>query len=147
MNTSRIEILRKDRLDDLLSIEAASFSNPWTRDHFISAMKSPHLEIITHCSGDSVNGYIVLYRIRQILVIANLAVKASCRRRGMGKKLLEAGLRWGKDNNCSYSVLDVRESNAEAVRLYEKTGFIIIGSNKDYYQNPVEDSVVMGKMI
>jgi ribosomal-protein-alanine N-acetyltransferase len=41
-------------------------------------------------------------------------------------------------------VLEVRESHTAAVRLYEKTGFRIIGKRNGYYRMPHEDAVIMG---
>lgn len=146
-NSGKIETFSKDQLDDLLNIEEASFSNPWTREAFAAAINSPDMEIITCCRRDSVTGYIVLYRIRQILVIANLAVRASFRRRGLGRALLEAGIRHGREHGCNYSVLDVRQSNIPAIKLYEEAGFSSIGVNEGYYRNPPEDSLVMGRTI
>lgn len=42
--------------------------------------------------------------------------------------------------NC---VLEVRCSNLAALKLYQKLGFINVGCRKNYYQNPVEDAMLM----
>ncbi|MGZ7144902.1 GNAT family N-acetyltransferase, partial [Streptococcus pyogenes] len=41
--------------------------------------------------------------------------------------------------------LEVRESNKAARGLYEKFGFKKVGLRKKYYQNPVEDAVLMAR--
>ena len=45
----------------------------------------------------------------------------------------------------SYINLEVRESNNNAVSLYEKHGFENCGIRKNFYENPTEDAVIMWK--
>ena len=44
-------------------------------------------------------------------------------------------------------LLEVRKSNASAIRFYEGFGFKVLGERKDYYSNPVEDAFVMEKSL
>ena len=39
--------------------------------------------------------------------------------------------------------LEVRKSNEKALKLYEKAGFTRLSVRKAYYQDPVEDAIVM----
>lgn len=39
-------------------------------------------------------------------------------------------------------VLEVRESNISAIRLYEKLGFEMLGKRKNFYQNPTETAII-----
>ena len=43
--------------------------------------------------------------------------------------------------------LEVRESNAVAIAMYEQFGFIKISTRKKYYDSPVEDGLVMQKQL
>lgn len=129
----------------LLEIESSCFRNPWRLEHFTSAISSPTMDIYICRRNGAAAGYIVLSRIRKIMVIANLAVAPGHRRNGVGAMLLEFGLQYGRRNQCAYSALDVRQSNAAAINLYQKAGFSIIGNNREYYQNPCEDSFIMGR--
>ena len=45
--------------------------------------------------------------------------------------------------DASESLLEVRVSNAPARSLYERLGFQVIGTRKEYYDDPVEDALVM----
>jgi len=48
-----------------------------------------------------------------------------------------------RKNNCRSIFLEVRISNKEARKMYEKFGFSLLGTRKNYYVLPVEDAVVM----
>lgn len=40
-------------------------------------------------------------------------------------------------------ILEARAGNEPALRLYEKAGFIRVGTRKNFYEQPVEDAVIM----
>ena len=44
---------------------------------------------------------------------------------------------------CRCLTLEVRESNAPAIALYEKCGFVFCGIRKDYYTDPKENALLM----
>ena len=52
-----------------------------------------------------------------------------------------------KDRNVQSIFLEVRESNAAAIAMYEQFGFIKISTRKKYYDSPVEDGLVMKKQL
>ena len=71
--------------------------------------------------------------------ILNLAVEPSLRRRGVARRLLEEVL--SREEGTWF--LEVRESNAAAIRLYEGLGFRPMGLRKNYYNDPSESGIVM----
>jgi ribosomal protein S18 acetylase RimI-like enzyme len=71
--------------------------------------------------------------------ILNLAVDPGFRRRGIALRLLEAELERGEGS----WFLEVRESNAAAIQLYESAGFRVVGRRANYYNNPPETGIVM----
>ncbi|MBQ3275716.1 MAG: GNAT family N-acetyltransferase, partial [Oscillospiraceae bacterium] len=73
----------------------------------------------------------------------NLAVAEDARRRGVGRALTEAMLESARDRGLRFLTLEVRESNAPARALYEKTGFRPAGVRKNYYERPREDGVIL----
>ena len=68
--------------------------------------------------------------------LLNIAVDPAFRGRGLGRALVDA-LPAGR------VFLEVRESNAEARRLYEQCGFVAIGKRRRYCQHPAEDGIVL----
>lgn len=68
--------------------------------------------------------------------LLNLAVDPNYRRRGVGRELV------GK-LPAGRTFIEVRESNGGARALYESSGFTVIGRRRQYYDNPLEDGIVM----
>ncbi|MEQ1948200.1 MAG: GNAT family N-acetyltransferase [Bryobacteraceae bacterium] len=71
--------------------------------------------------------------------ILNVAVLPSERGRAVGRRLVEALLARGP-GKC---FLEVRQSNENAIQLYESLGFERVGLRENYYHNPVEPGIVM----
>jgi ribosomal-protein-alanine N-acetyltransferase len=74
-------------------------------------------------------------------------VPAQTRRQGIGRALVQAILAWARHHGAQEVWLEVRESNAAALRLYEQCGFAIAGRRPryypGYYADPAEDAVLM----
>ncbi|MGH7315603.1 MAG: GNAT family N-acetyltransferase, partial [Candidatus Rokuibacteriota bacterium] len=65
------------------------------------------------------------------------------RRRGVASGLLGAVLDDARERSVTLAFLEVRPTNAEAVGLYERFGFRVIGRRKGYYFDTGEDALVM----
>jgi ribosomal-protein-alanine N-acetyltransferase len=78
--------------------------------------------------------------------IVSIAVLEQHRRKGLGYALIEKALQALKNKNCSEVYLEVRVSNSEAIRLYEKLGFKVISRLKFYYRDG-EDAYMMGRAL
>jgi ribosomal protein S18 acetylase RimI-like enzyme len=70
-------------------------------------------------------------------------VPPQARRRGIGRTLVQTVLAWARDQGAQEVWLEVRESNATALRLYKQSGFVTTGRRAGYYADPVEDAVLM----
>jgi ribosomal-protein-alanine N-acetyltransferase len=73
--------------------------------------------------------------------IFNLVVSPEYKRRGIGEQLLRSGARAANMRGATRAVLEVRESNEAARRLYLKLGFVVLGRRRDYYREPLEDAL------
>lgn len=74
--------------------------------------------------------------------VVSIAVLPEFRKKGIGRILVEEALKGVKQRNCDELYLEVRCSNNDAVRLYEKLGFIIKQRLKSYYRDG-EDAYLM----
>jgi len=79
--------------------------------------------------------------------IYNIAVKKSFRQKKAGSSLLGKLVEKAKENSVSKMYLEVRKSNVEALSLYQKNGFEIIGERRNFYTNPSEDALLMRRIL
>jgi ribosomal-protein-alanine N-acetyltransferase len=96
--------------------------------------------------GD-VLGYSVTWFVSDESEIANLAVAPAARRGGVGALLLDMVLAASESAGARAIFLEVRESNNAARRLYASRDFTVVGRRKEYYRRPVEDALVMRRVL
>ncbi len=93
--------------------------------------------------GEWLAGFVVARVAAGETEILNIGVDPGVRRRGYGMRLLGAALEECRREGASRIFLEVRESNAAAIALYERSGFRRTGRRVKYYFDPVEDAVCM----
>ena len=141
-----IELLSSpEQIDDVLAIEAASFTNPWTREMYLAELDNGGVSSCFLARDDSgvVTGFCSLWRVLDELHINNLAVLPDRRRSGVASALLTHVLKEGARLGARCATLEVRRSNDPARYLYERFGFSVAGVRRDYYTKPVEDALVL----
>ncbi len=92
-------------------------------------------------AGD-LQGFLVAHHVAPEWELENIVVASSARRKGLGKRLLDALLAAARETNSNSVFLEVRESNAAARSFYEKAGFHQTGRRNSYYECPKEDAVL-----
>lgn len=131
----------------VLAIEQACYPSPWSGSAFTNETTSEASVTIVALAGESVAGYLVGWIVADQVHVANIAVAAGYRRRGVGTgmmlRLLEEAVRRGGAS----SSLEVRESNLAARSMYSRLGYHAVALRKSYYSNPAEDAVVMVKTL
>ncbi|MFB3902765.1 MAG: ribosomal protein S18-alanine N-acetyltransferase [Acidobacteriota bacterium] len=129
-------------LPEVLAIEKVCFSDPWPEFAFLQALGSSSCYLRVAKKDGRVAGYLIGYVTAPEIHIANVAVSPPFRRQGVAKRLLLDVLQ-NPELRCTRAVLDVRESNQPALKLYRGLGFRTIGRRPRYYRHPVEDAIVM----
>lgn len=139
-----IERMHPADLADVLVIERASFSMPWSRGAFLYEIEQNQ---VARCwvgrEGGRIIGYICLWEVADELHITNVAVHPDTRRRGVARALLESVFDRARAAGSRMVLLEVRPSNVEALTLYESLGFKVIGRRRGYYYDTGEDALVM----
>jgi len=142
-----IERMMKEDLDQVLAIEQASFTMPWSRNLFLSEFRNAPVSLmLVACSSlepRAIIGYIVCWVVADELHILNLATGPARRRKGIARHLVLTALKLGYERNVRRAFLEVRASNEAALDLYEGLGFVRSIVRKGYYDLPIEDAVVM----
>ncbi len=140
--------LTREHLDQIIPIERASFSDPWTRGMFESELD---VESRGYARGISRRGTLIGYVFAVFIPdeahVGNLAVVPSERRNGMAQKLLDQLMRDAAMEGIKRVTLEVRASNHGARKFYYKNNFIDIAIRKNYYRSPVEDAIVMYRVL
>jgi ribosomal-protein-alanine N-acetyltransferase len=142
-----IDLMKKEDVDQVLAIEQASFSMPWSRNLFLSEFRSPLVSTLLVALAEgptrTVAGYIVFWLVADEMHILNLAVAPAYRRHGMARQLVLAAIKRAYFKGARRVFLEVRASNAAAQKLYSALGFTGTSVRKEYYDSPVEDAVIM----
>jgi ribosomal-protein-alanine N-acetyltransferase len=141
----RIAPLRMEEIPEVAEIENLSFPTPWSLSSFRHEMtENPYATLfgVRVVRGPLV-GFGCVWAIDQELKINNLAIHPRWRGRGIGGRLLQALLEFGAGEGCVEATLEVRPSNAPALRMYTRAGFRVIGRRRGYYSDTHEDALVM----
>lgn len=146
MNGLVLDLLSSDDLARVLEIEEASFTLPWSRGVFVDQIRTRQHSWCV-CLRDEetreVLGYAIFWSAAAEIHLMNIAVAPEARRKGCGDALLRAVLHMGVQLDADRVVLEVRVSNAVAIRLYEKYGFKIVVVRPRYYSDNQEDAYLM----
>lgn len=134
---------REELLPQIQQIEQQSFSVPWTQQMLRMQLQPDSHVFLTAEAEDGVVGYVGMMYVLDEGYISNIAVRPDHRRRGVADALLDALEARARALLLSFLTLEVRESNAAAVALYEKHGYRVAGRRKNYYEKPAEDALLM----
>ncbi|HZO98057.1 MAG TPA: ribosomal protein S18-alanine N-acetyltransferase [Gaiellaceae bacterium] len=130
-------------LPEIEAIEQRAYRTPWSRSMFASELAKATSICLGAFEGDRLVGYIVNSRYADAWHVMNVAVDPDFQRRGIATRLLEQLFaRTGGDDGRGYT-LEVRVSNAGAIRLYERLGFERHGVRRGYYTDNREDALIM----
>ena len=133
-------------IEDILVVEKLSFSIPWSRDSFEKEILDNNLAIYLVAKvNEKAVGYIGMWKVLNEGHITNVAVHPEFRHQGIGDQLVSELLSLCEKENIDLVTLEVRKSNQNAIKLYEKHGFVAEGIRKAYYQDNKEDAIIMWK--
>ena len=145
MSSLTLDRMRAEDLDEVLAIERASFTMPWSRGAFLYEIQQNRVARcwVGRLPDGHVVGYLCLWEVADEVHITNVAVRPNARRQGIARSLLSSVLEDGRARGFKVVVLEVRPSNRHALRLYESFGFRVVGRRHGYYYDTGEDALVM----
>lgn len=139
---AEIHNLNEKFLDEIDIIEKASFKHPWSKLSYFAEIAEPNAIYKVITVEDEVVAYGGFHQIFDEAHITNIAVKESFRHQGFGKMLMDALIKEAKERKIVAMTLEVRVSNVNALKLYEKFGFKSAGVRPKYYPDG-EDAFIM----
>lgn len=141
-----VEALRDERdLDEVAALEAASFTNPWTREMLSSELaRNPFARVyVLRFPGARVAAFCACWLVVDELHVNTIAVADAYRRQGLALALMRHILTAVAAEGIRRVTLEVRRSNVAAQKLYEKLGFVQAGVRPGYYTQPDEDALIL----
>lgn len=138
-----IRELQDADIEALSVIEAASFSMPWSPQDFRDLLSRDYcMYLVALVDGQPV-GCAGLTNICNEGNIDNVVVSEGYRGQGVATRLLSELLVRGENCGIEAFTLEVRVSNAAAIHVYEKLGFVSEGIRPRFYEKPIEDAMIM----
>ena len=141
----RVRLATATDLPAVAAIEQAAFSDPWSPSSYRALLGTPAACFSVADYGGLVVGHSVAWFAADEAELANLAVGAPWRGRGVGALLVDAVLSMAAQRGAATVYLEVRESNVAGRRLYASRHFAEVGRRRRYYRNPVEDALVLAR--
>ena len=136
-------------LNKVVGIERSCFADPWTEESFRRLLAGdPAIFLVAvFPPNDTLAGYVIAFAIDVDAEILNIAVEPSFRGKGLAGQMLDAVLIGLRTRGVVNAYLEVRESNRGARALYASRGFSEIGRRPAYYRRPVEDALVLRRVL
>ncbi len=144
----RLAAMREQDLDEVMAIESAIYSHPWTRGNFADSLRAGYVCRTWRLGGGEsaeLVGYFVLTAAAGEAHLLNLSVAAAYQRSGHGSMLLREAASLASRYDAGSLFLEVRPSNHAAQALYRRFGFHKVAVRRDYYpaHSGREDALVL----
>lgn len=130
-------------LGEMADLEKECFQDPWSESILAETIGNPLDRVWICAQKNEVLAYCDLRILAGEGELMRIAVREDRRRQGFAKKLMDAMLSDSASEGCTEWMLEVRESNQSALKLYESYGFVQEGIRRAYYRCPVENAVLM----
>ena len=124
-------------------LERICFADPWSEKSVASELDNKWALWLVAVEDDRVIGYIGSQTSIDETDVMNVAVHPDFRRRGIAESLIIRLVEELKNRGSHALMLEVRASNAPAIALYEKLGFLQVGCRKNYYRNHKEAALIL----
>jgi [ribosomal protein S18]-alanine N-acetyltransferase len=133
-------------LPQVIAIERRAFPTPWSLAMFVLELSKPSGICLAALMEERLVGYLVCSRYDTVWHLMNVAVDDRLRRQGIATTLLERLFEVADKPSEQYT-LEVRTSNEDAIRLYERFGFRTAGRRRAYYHDNREDALIMWRTV
>ncbi len=136
--------MREQDLDEVMAIEGAIYSHPWTRGNFTDSLRAGYT-CMTWRLGSELVGYFILMAAAGEAHLLNLSIGSRWQRGGQGRALLGEASALARKLGAANIFLEVRPSNDAALALYGRFGFRKVAVRRDYYpaHQGREDALVL----
>lgn len=132
----------KSDIDEMLRIERASFSIPWTKSDFEDTLQTVNAVTFVAENDNQIIGYVVAEVYAEYISLINVAVAPEYRRFGVATQLIHR-LTEKLTNTRTRIVAGVRETNLIGQQFLRALEFRAVKVMKNYYDQVHEDCYIM----
>lgn len=151
MKILEIKPLIASQVTEVVALDQVCLDGLWTAEGYLRELDSPNSSLLTLSLTDAgtksfspkIVGFACLWSIVEEAHITLLAIHPDYRRQGLGQLLLLTLLQEAIARKLEWVTLEVNSKNSDAISLYEKFGFQVIGTRKGYYQKTGEDALLL----
>ena len=140
-----IERMNPTHVAAIAGLEQLCFNDPWSENSIASELDNALSLWLVAMDGDTVAGYVGSQSVLDGADMMNIAVHPDYRRQSIGRTLVLALCDALQAKGIRFLMLEVRQSNAPAIALYEQLGFEQVGLRPNYYRNPKENALILRK--
>ena len=123
----------KETARSLENIEKLIFGTAWNSDVIQEKIKNKKFKYWIYEVENSIKGYLGIQFLEEEIEILGIGVDQGSRRKNIATQLMDELIEYFEKSEYKKIILEVRESNAVAQRLYKKYGFKQISRRKKYY--------------
>jgi ribosomal-protein-alanine N-acetyltransferase len=135
--------VEKEDLLPISEMESTIFpSDPWSREGIMNHLDTNYGSGLILKSENERIGYLLSGRIGDEAELLRIGILPEKRKCGYGNLLLSHWLEEEKRKGALHFFLEVRKQNRSAAALYEKNGFVLAGTRKNYYKDPIDDALL-----
>ena len=141
MQGTKIREITSEDYEQVAFIERECFPDPWSEKAVRETAESEVSVLLVAETEGKVVGYggmLVMFEDAEML---NVAVLPQKRGLGLGRALMQGLISQAITAGATRMLLEVRRSNAGAIYLYEKLGFVPVSERKGYYSDG-EDALI-----
>ena len=141
--------LKSEYCEQVYEIARECLPEHWSLDGIRDVLKYDNniyyvaVECIDDAGNDKVVGFGGIMIVADEAELLNIAVRDKYRHQGIASSLIDTLLNEAEKAGAYRMLLEVREHNDAAGKLYAKHGFTVLGSRKNYYSDPVDNAVIM----
>ncbi len=140
------EPMQKQHVSEVAQIES-TVHDGWSEDVLIATLKFAQNKCFVALHSGKVCAFCAFSCVQNVANIDAVSTAEQFRRKGIASGLLNYAFKYVANIGVNTFWLEVRSKNTSAINLYKTLGFTQNGMRKCFYTNPVDDAILMQKMI
>ncbi len=144
-----MRVASQQDLATIVALDQHTFPDHWSESQWLTYLTQSNRYLVTLIGDDKPVGYAVFSILFDEAELLRIGVLPQFQGAGIGHRLLQSSIKALHELGTKRLLLEVRQSNCAAIRLYKSLGFSEDGVRKGYYPllegSGREDAILMSK--